>query len=189
MKRMLFLTLLIGLLLAGSCWAADFSLLLNDKSVQGRLNYAFDRNEYGESFADFRLLYNDDKETLLGTVAGGVQGEPGNIPGLKFGAELLGNFGTSENNQDLISLGLGLRLSYQPPQLQGVGAYVRAQYSPELLSLLDSDGMFEHALGLSYMITPRAGLMVEYQRVRVDFGQYGKTSIDEELRGGVLLNF
>jgi YfaZ precursor len=180
--------LLLGLL-AGSCWGADFSLLLNNDSVQGNLNIDLDKNDYGASFAGLRLLYNDDNDTLLGSVSGGVSGEPGNIPGVKVGAQVLANLGNSNNDRDLLVIGLGLLASYQPPQLQGLGVYARAQYAPELLCFLDSEGLYELAIGLSYTVTPKATLSLEYQNTDVDFKNAGHQNIDDSLRLGVIFHF
>ena len=189
MKRVFFGALLVFGFLAGSCWGADFSFLLNDNSAQANLDISLDKNEYGSSFGGIRVLYNDKKETLLGSLSGGVSGEPGDIPGLKLGVEILGNLGTSKENNDLLSLGLGLLASYQPPQLQGFGTYVRGQWTPELLSFLDCEGMVEGAFGVSYMVMPKATLKVEYQVIEADFKDAKNQDIDESLRVGVVFHF
>ena len=189
MKRVFWSAVLFLTLLAGPCWGADFSLVLNNDSAQGALNIDLDKNEYGSSFVGFRLLYNDDKETLLGSVSGGVTGEPGNIPGVKVGAQLLANLGSSRNDRNLLTVGLGLLASYQPPQFQGLGVYTRAQYAPELLCFLDSEGMVELAVGLSYMVTPKATVSLEYQNTEVDFKDVGDQDIDNSLRVGVVFHF
>jgi len=189
MKSAFWSTVLFCCLLAGPCWGADFSLLLNNDSAQGVLNIDLDNNDYGESFAGFRLLYNDDKETLLGTVSGGVSGEPGNIPGVKIGAQVLANLGSSADDRNLLAIGLGLMGSYQPPQLQGIGVYARAQYAPKLLCFIDSEGMLEVAVGLNYTITPKATISLEYQNTKVDFENTGDRDIDNALRAGILFHF
>ena len=188
MKPVLWTILFFGFL-TNSCWGADFSFLLNDVSMQARLNYVFDQNDYGDSFAGLRVLYNDDKDTLLGTVSGGVNGEPGDIPGLKIGAEILGNLGSNDDDRSLLTLGLGLLASYQPAQLQGLGFYGRAQYAPRFLCFLDSEGMYESAIGVSYAVTPKAALSLEYQNTNVDFDNVGSTDIDNSLRVGILFHF
>lgn len=189
MKSFFWWCLLFCCLLAGPCWAADFSVLLNNDSVQGRLNFELDHNEYGASFAGLRLLYNDDKETLLGTVSGGVSGAPGNIPGLTIGAEVLANAGSTANDRKLLAFGLGLLANYQPPRLQGIGFYARAQYAPKLLCFLDSERLFEQAVGLSYMVTPKATIALEYQNNEVDFDDSGNRHIDDSLRAGIVFHF
>ena len=186
--RVLVSAIVAILLLSGNCWSADFSLLLNDDSVQAVLSTAFDKNEFGESIVGGRLLYNDDKDSLLGSVSAGVSGEPGNLDGLKVGAEVRGNLGRSDSS-DLLTFGLGLLASYQPPQLQGLGAYVRVQYSPELLSFLDSERLWEAVVGLNYMFTPKANVLLEYQNVEVDFDTIGKRDIDESIRLGIQFFF
>ncbi len=178
--------------LTGSCWAADFSLVLNDSSVQGALGFTLDQNDYGESQIGGRVLYNDDRETLLGSLGAGVSGSPGNIPGVKLGASILANLGRTDGvlgSQNIIAFGLGLQASYQPPQLEGLGIYGRAQYAPKILSFSDSERLWEGALGASYMITPKAAIMLEYQKVNVELKKYGRTAIDDSVRAGVQFYF
>lgn len=188
MIKILLATSVTVFFLTGSAWSADFSLLLNDDSAQAVLSSAFDKNEFGDSTVGGRLLYNDDKDSLFGSVGVGVSGEPGNLDGLKVGAQVLGNLGRSDRN-DLLTFGLGLLASYQPPQLQGLGAYGRVQYSPELLSFLDSERLWEAAVGLNYMFTPKATLLLEYQNVEVDFDALGSQDIDESIRIGIQFFF
>ena len=188
MKRVLGTTVLLCLLLAGSCWAADFSLLLNDFSAQGRFNIALDKNDFGESYTEMRLLYNDHKDTQFGTIAGGVSGEPGDIPGVKFGAEVLANLGSS-NDKNLMAIGLGLKVNYLPPPVPGLAVYGRLQYAPELLSFLNCKNLFEPAVGVSYMITPKAAISVEYQNIRADIKHTGHRNIDNAVRAGILFHF
>lgn len=189
MKRVFYGTVLFSFLLTGSGLGADFSVLLNDDSVQGRFDFAFDQKQYGESIAGLRLLYNDDKETWLGTVSGGVRGQLGAVPGADVGARVLVNGGSSFNDRDLLAIGLGLQASYQPPPLRGAGIYARAQYAPELLSFLDSEDLFEWAIGLDYMITPKATITLEYQKVEVDFENTGERDIDDSVRAGIIFHF
>lgn len=188
MLKIVLAALAAVLFFAGSCWSADFSLVINDDSVQGVFGSAFNKNEFGESIVAGRLLYNDDKDTLLGSVGAGVIGEPGNVDGLKAGAQVIGNFGSS-NNRDLLTFGLGVLVSYQPPQLQGLGTYGRLQYAPKLLSFLDSERMWEAAVGLSFMFTPKAIALLEYQNVEVDFEKTGKRTIDDSVRIGIKFFF
>lgn len=188
MLKILISALVAVSLLVGNCWSADFSLLINDDSVQGLLNTAIDKNEFGESLLAGRLLYNEDRDTLLGSIGLGVSGEPGNLDGLKVGAQIIGNLGRSDN-RELLTFGLGLQGSYQPPQLQGLGVYGRGQYAPKLLSFLDSERLWEGAVGLSYMFTPKATVLLEYQKVKVDFEKIGNRSIDESVRLGIQFFF
>ena len=74
MYKFVYVTIFAVLLMTGNCWAADFSLVLNDDSVQGVLSKTFNSNELGESILGGRLLYSDDKDTLLGSVNVGVRG-------------------------------------------------------------------------------------------------------------------
>jgi len=189
MKSIFWSSVLVFSLLAAPCWGADFSLLLNNDSAQGTFSVDLDKSDYGATFAGLRLLYNGDQETWLGSVAGGVTGEPGNIPGVKVGVELLGNMGVTKNDHDLLVIGLGALVSYQPPQFQGAGVYTRLQYAPELLCFLDSEGMTEFAIGLSYAVTPKATISLEYQNVDVDFKNVDGKDIDNSVRAGIVFHF
>ena len=186
--RVLFAVLVSTLLLAVNCQATDFSIVLNDDSVQGVLGIAFNENEVGESLFEGRILYDDDRDSLLGSAAVGVRGTPGNVPGLQLGAKVIGNVGRLDK-LDVVTIGLGLDASYQPPQLQGFGAHGRFQYSPQLLSFSDSEGFRELAFGCFYSFTPRASLLVEYQNTEADFDTYGDRRLDDSIRAGLLFHF
>lgn len=188
MYKFVYVTFFAVLLMTGNCWAADFSLVLNDDSVQGVLSKTFNSNELGESILGGRLLYSDDKDTLLGSVNVGVRGAPGNIAGLKLGAQVNGNWGRS-NKKDLLAFGLGVSSSYQLPQLHGLGVYGRLQYAPKLLSFMDSERMWETAVGVNYAFNPKAMLVVEYQNIEVDFEGTRTLHIDESVRAGIQFYF
>jgi hypothetical protein len=188
MFRVFSSAILLFFLIVINSWSADFSLLLDYQSVQAVVSQTIDNNGLGETLLNGRLLYGDDKDTLLGSAAVGVRGEPDYIDGLKLGAEIIGNWGRS-NKQDILNVGLGASANYQPLQFHGLGVYGRIHYSPELLSFLDSEWMLETALGVFYTFTPLASFVVEYQNIEVDFDKKGSRRIDDSVRFGLQFYF
>lgn len=186
-RAFIFSTVLFSLT-AVNAWSTDFSLLLNDESAQAVVSQPLVSNEFGETAFKGRLLYGDDKDTLLGSAAVGVRGEPNYIDGLKIGADIIGNWGRSDK-KDVLNVGLGILANYQPLQLQGLGAYGRIHYSPKLLSFLDSEWMLETAVGVYYTFTPLASFVIEYQNIEVDFDKKNTTRIDDSVRLGLQFYF
>lgn len=180
------------LLLATACGAAatTFDLNLNDYSAQIQLAAPLTSDAYGTSVATGRFLHNEDEDTTLGSVGIDFLGSPGNIPGFEFGvgAQLAG--GEGKRDQEILAAGVGARVNFQPPGLQGVGLAARAYYFPSIFSMLDVDRMYELALRGGYALTPKVSIYAEYQNMRADFEDTsGRTGIDEGVRVGFEAKF
>jgi hypothetical protein len=171
-------------LLAASAWAQSVEMDLNDYSAQVRYEHPLYSDDYGLTLVNSRLLYNDDKNTILGSIGVDFVGSPGNVPGLKVGvgSHLYG--GKTQRSQALTAVAIGVRSHYSPPHLGGLGIEGRVLYSPKLLTFVDAERMLETAVRLGFAITPKVRLFAEYQRIGVSFEDFGTWSIDEGIRGG-----
>jgi hypothetical protein len=169
--------------------AAVLDLDFNDSSVQLGFAHNLSEDEYGSARGRLRLLYNDHEETTLGSAGLDFAGSPGNVPGLEvgIGAQLLG--GEADRGQDLLALAVGVQATWAPPILGGFGLGGRVAYAPEIFCWLDSERVVESAARLSYAVTPRATLFLEYQNIRSDFEDHGNWTIDDDLRGGFEARF
>ncbi len=187
-KRTLFIFAIISLG-AGSAAAASIDLGFNDNSFQLEYQHPLRSDDYGASIASARFLYNDDEETVLGSLGFDFVGEPGNVPGLDLGvgAELYG--GETDQNLDFINLGIAAQATYAPPRLGGLGLSARLAYAPEIFSFLDSEGLFEYDLRLTYAALPRVKVYLGYQNIRMDFEDSGSKTIDEAVRIGFIGHF
>lgn len=188
MKKLLVPTLLFWLA-AASAPAASLDFSFNDSSVQAGLSQPITEDEYGSSRVNARFLYNDHEETTLGSAGIDFFGSPGNVPGLEVGVggRLVG--GEADHGQDLLALAIGGQASWAPPVLGGVGLAAKAFYAPQIFAWLDSERLLETGVRLSYAVTPRVGLHLEYQNIRCDFDDHGNWTIDDEVRVGFEARF
>lgn len=188
MKRVL-LGCLIGLLAATFAQATSFELGLNDSSAQLRLGHALRGDELGQTLLQLRGLYSDKEETKLGSVGLEFAGEPGNVLGFEVGVGANAYLGKAHRGRDFFNLALSLRADYAPPALNGLGFSGRLAYAPEVLSFVESESLFEAAGQVSYAITPKARVLVEYQNIRNEFERRGNWTIDDAVRLGFQTRF
>jgi hypothetical protein len=178
-------------LCAASAGAASLDLSLNDDSVQAQAFLPISQDAYGTTQVGIRGLYNDEYNTKL--VSGEIDflGKPGDIPGLTAGIGLIvwGGEAGRGGDFDLLSVGLGAKVGFAPPQLMGVGIDGKFFYGPKILTGGDADRVFESGLRLSYAFIPKARLFVEYQKIHVDADNGGDGDIDDDLRIGFEAKF
>lgn len=180
---------LLGLLLATSAQAASFEFGLNDSSAQLRLGQALRSDELGQTLLQFRGLYSDQEETKLGSLGLEFVGEPGNVLGLDVGVGANAYLGKTHRGRDFFNLALGLQVTYVPPFLGGLGFGGRLAYAPEVLSFIESESLVESAAQVSYAVTPKARVFVEYQNIRNEFERRGNWTIDDAVRLGFQTRF
>ncbi len=188
MKR-LGIALLFILMATSVTYAESISLEFNDDSAQLGYAHVINQDYYGTSLLNFRGLYNQDKETKLGTIGFEFSGEPGNAPGLRFGigGDVYG--GTTDVNQDMLALGVIGKIAYAPPTLGGLGFEGKIGYAPKIFSLLDLDRLLETNVGVSFAIMPNVKVYVDYQNIKADFEYQRTTHIDENVRVGFTAKF
>jgi len=172
----------------GTAWAGTVSLDFNNESSQFSYIHLLNREAYGDSIAGFRLLYNEDRDTFLGTVSAGVKGSPGTIPGLETGVQISAN-GSDTDSERMLAIGVGLFLDYSPPILRGLGVLAGVNYAPKVFTFMDAEKYLESGVGIHYAFMPRADLILSYQNVLVDFETYGDVRVDDSLRIGIRLEF
>jgi opacity protein-like surface antigen len=183
---------LLGLLLfalASTAGAASVALELNDHSAQAGFRQTLPGQGYGDSLVGARLLYNENRDVVLGGIYGGVTGSPGNVGGLTFGVMLALNLADLPHGNELIAAGVGLEARYLPPQLMGVGLDTHLTYGPDIFTFGDADNYLESGLGLSYQVLPNARLTLGYQHIRASLGKHHSYRLDNTLRLGVVLDF
>lgn len=187
MLRTFWLALLL-FSVSGTAWAGTFSLDFNDESAQFGYVQSLTQEAYGNSLAGVRLLYNDDTETILGTVGFGVQGSPGNIPGLKTSI-LVSINGSDTDGEAMLAVALGLMVDYVPHALEGLGVSAGIRYAPDIFTFIDAENYLETFVGVRYTIMPNAALTLAYQNIRIDFDEYDDVRVDDSVRIGVRFDF
>lgn len=188
MKREL-LGCLFCLLVAAPAQATIFELGLNDTSAQVRLTQPLRSDELGQTLLQARGLYSDKEETKLGSLGLEFAGEPGNVPGFEVGVGATAYLGKAHRGRDFFNLALGLRADYAPPSLAGLGFTGRLAYAPEVLSFIESEGLLETSGQVSFAVTPKARVFVEYQNLRNEFERRGNWTIDDAIRLGFQARF
>jgi len=182
------LTLLCACL-ALPAWAGTFSIDLNNDSTQLQYIQNLNTQNYGDSLAKVRYLYDDDTDTNLIGVAAGVTGSPGNADGLKFGFDLGLNASESDRDLSVVAVGIGVNAGYNPPAMRGLGVEGHVVYSPQNFTFADGEEYVEWGLGVSYQVLPNASLTLAYQNIEIDFENFGKGEIDDAVRIGLRLDF
>ncbi len=180
---------ILALVLAGPAAASSLDLNFNDYSAQAEFASEIAADQYGRSQWRGRLLYNDKRDTVLGSVGVDFLGSPGNIPGLELGIGAKVNGGKTASGrarQDLLTLAIGGQGIFAPPFWGGFGIAGSLFYSPQIFSLLDAERLLEWDVRLNYAVSPRIGVYAGYQRTRADFDRPtpAKRTIDEGLRLG-----
>lgn len=189
MKIRIFLLGLSLFALTSTAGAASVSIELNDHSVQAGLRQTLPGQGYGDSLVGARLLYNENRDVVLGGIYGGVTGSPGNIGGLTFGVMLALNLADLPHGNDLLAAGIGLETRYLPPQLMGVGIDAHLTYGPDIFTFGDADSYIESGVGLGYQMLPNARLTLGYQHVRAGIDHGRDFRLDNTIRIGVTLDF
>jgi len=194
MKHLLILAACL-LTLSGNVWAAANSLELNfnDDSAQARLGMIINQDAYGTSLFDFRGMFNDENELNGWMVSAGLDfiGEPGNVPGLELGIVADLKVGESDvEDSDFGAAGVGGLVRYFPPALGGFGFAGRLVYSPKIFTMLEAERLTEFSGRVGYVITPKIGVHVEYQKIEVEYDNIlGEVDVDDEVRVGFEARF
>ena len=177
-------------LCAASAGAASLDMSLNDDSLQAQVFVPVTQDAYGTTQVGVRGLYNDDDETKLLSGEIDFLGKPGDVPGLTAGVGVIvwGGEAGSDGEFDILSVGIGLKAGFAPPQLMGVGIDGKFFYGPKILTGGDSERVFESGLRVSYAFIPKARCFVEYQKIHVDFDG-GDGNLDDDLRIGFEAKF
>ncbi len=187
--RLRLLFAFIFCLFATAAAADSIDLGFNDESFQIGYERPLASDNYGTSVGNARLLYNDDEETLLGSLGFDFIGEPGNVPGLDVGvgAKLYGGTADDGNDTDFLNLAVGVRAAYAPPPLWGLGADARFYYAPKIFSFIDSERLMESDLRLTYAVVPKVKVYLGYHNVRLKDEDSGHThTIDDGIRLGFI---
>lgn len=188
MYKVLVLTLL-ACLVAVSAQATSLDIGFNDNSAQVGLSTPIHQDYLGSSQVNGRFLYNNDKDTRLGSAGFDFIGEPGNVPGLGAGVGARVYGGKGNDTEDILTLGVGGRVSYAPPNLNGLGVSGRLIYSPRIFSFLDVHRMLEAGARVFYAITPKVRINLDYQNIQADYKHRDDVSVDEGLRIGFEAHF
>lgn len=180
---------LLCICLALPAWAGTFTIDLNDESTQLQYIQNLNTQNYGDTVAKARYLYNDDSDTNLVGVAGGVSGSPGNVDGLKFGFDVALNLAETDPDENLVAVGIGVNAAYSPPAMRGLGVEGHFVYSPEIFTFADAEDYVEWGLGVNYQVLPNARLTLAYQNIEAEFENIGDRELDDSVRIGIKLDF
>lgn len=187
--RHLLLLALTFILMAATAQAASVGLDFNDNSFEARGSYDINQDQNGRAVIDGRFLYNDDKDSRLGSAGLRVMTEPMTLPGFSVGAGIKGYLGRTHHGDDLGNIGVGANVEFTPPALYGVGFGGKLYYAPKIFSFYDSDGLWEANLRTFYNFSPALQVYLGYQKVRGKFDNAPDQNLDSDLRLGLNLSF
>jgi hypothetical protein len=181
-----FLLVCVFVISTATVAAADtVDIGFSDESFQFVYEKGLAQDEYGTALFNGRFLYNDDKDTRLGSLGLDFVGRPGNIAGLGLGAGAKIYVGKADPDIDFMNLGIGLLGDYVFPQLQGLGISARLNYAPKVFSFRDSERLLESEVRLTYAVLPKVRLYLGYQHIRLDVeDRSGHSTIDDSFRIG-----
>jgi len=188
MRRTVLLTLALSLV-ASAALAASVGLDFNDDSFEARAGFDVNRDEYGRAILDGRFLFNDDKDSRLGSAGLRVMTSPQALPGLSVGAGFAGYLGRTHHGDDLGNIGVGADIDFAPPALYGGGIGGKFYYAPTIFSFNDSDGLWEFNLRGYYNFSPALQMYVGFQKIRGEFERAPDQNLDSDLRLGLNLSF
>lgn len=178
-------------LCAASAGAMSLDMSLNDDSIQAQVFLPITEDAYGTTLVGIRGLYNDDHDTKLLSAELDFLGKPGDISGLNAGIGMMvwgGEVGSGSDPADILSLGVGAKVGFAPPQLMGFGLDGKFFYGPKILTTGESERVYESAVRLTYAFIPKVRCFVEYQKIHVDFEE-GDGNIDDDFRIGFEAKF
>ena len=130
----------------------------------------------------------DEGRVGVGSLGVGVQGSPGNVPGLKTGVHI-SLVGSDTKDLNMMAVGVGLQVNYAPPSLRGLGMLAAVNYAPDVFAFMDAESYLETSVGLFFNFMPTAALTLSYNNLLVDFEDFGDVRLDESVRLGVRLRF
>ncbi len=167
--------------------AGTIDLGLNDDSAEMTFRQILSEDTLGSSELVIKGVHNtEDNDASIIGIGLDVFGELLEGLDLGIGARV---YGADFEDFEAVALTLGGLIKYAPPFLNGFGFYYSAYYAPEIFSWADAEHYFDIDAGVSYQLVPRAGVFVGYNKTRIDFENYGRTTVDEEIRGGISISF
>ncbi len=182
------MALVVVLLLSASvAQAGSLAISFNDLSAQLAFEQAVTEDAWGRSVVGVRGLYNDRKDTELLSgglnVMGGIEGT-----GLELGAGVRGYYVDSDGD-DILSGGLGGLVRFVPPGFSRASLSGSVFYCPKVFTALDGERMWETEVAASFEIVPRANIFLSYTTIKAKIEDRGDRTLDDSLRGGLILSF
>lgn len=191
MKARLWISSVLGSMVAANAWAGELDLTLSDESVWVQYTQPIRYEDYGRTAVDFGLLYTESDD-WLGSLGLGVQGEVGSqAPGLEFGLGIRGYAGIVDDDYDVSAITLGLSGMYVPPSLSRLGIVAHVNYSPNITTYGDAERFTDFGLRLEYEVLPVASAYVGYRQVdvKLDRRNMSDVDVDETVFVGIRLSF
>ena len=182
MLQRLFLTIMLSVFsLAAVGQSLDMNL--SNDTAEIRLNiFPAGSTRFGETQVNLGLLYTTD-EDYVGTAGLMVVGETGSgSPGLEAGVGVRLFGGTTEKDNDFVSLTVSGLLRYSPPALDRLKLGVYIDYSPKIVTFMDGENFINYGVRVGYEVLQQAQIYAGYRRMDLDAS--GRDSNDTIDSGG-----
>ena len=168
--------------------AGWFDINISGSSATAELGAHFGNDPQGRFGLGVRGLYNNDRDTTLGTVIARWDAESDAVPGLSFliGVEAMAG---TEDELDVGAAAVAIESDFGPPKWKG--AYVGAglAYAPDIFTWSDTETAYWWSVRAGYRINPKARIYLEYEQLRVDFVDIGRRTLDDGIKGGFGVRF
>jgi len=193
MTKKLIISFSVMMLWATGVHATEFGISFNDFSAQVAVRNQVGTYDSGHSILSVRGLYNERRDTSLFSASFDVMGPVANS-GLEIGAGINGYYVETEASgtsitDDIAAAGIGAIIRFTPPGMEKLRFTGRVYYCPEIFTGLDGENVLEAEARASFEIAPNARVFVTYNEIRVDIENKGDRTIDDTVRGGLIIIF
>lgn len=165
-----FVCVCVGMLL--TCGAAQatssLDLGLSNDSVRVRYGKDISTSPQGRKEVGVGALFNNNDNTMLDAWFHITDEAGSKAPGLDASVGFKAYLGRTKHHEYL-GLGIGGELLYRPVQNNRILLSAGGHFSPNIVTFLDADNLWEINLRVGYEILPAAIAYISYQNVRVNF--------------------
>lgn len=173
----------IGVLLGSSAAQAASSLDLSLSNESARVRYGKDisSSPQGRKELGVGALYNTNDNAMLDAWFHITDEAGSKAPGLDASVGFKGYLGKTKH-MEYLGLGIGGALLYRPVQNNRIQLSAGAHFSPNIVTFLDADNLWEINARIGYEVLPAAIAYISYQNIRVNFSVYENEQVIQ--RGG-----
>ncbi len=165
--------------------ASSLDLGLSNESVRVRYGKDVSTSPQGRKEAGVGALYNT-KDNAMFDAWFHITDEAGSkAPGLDASVGFKAYVGKTKH-REYLGVGIGGALLYRPAQSNRLLLSAGAHFSPNIVTFLDADNLWELNARLGYEVLPSAIAYISYQNVRVNFNSKQFENEQVVQRGGQL---
>ncbi|WP_455216655.1 YfaZ family outer membrane protein [Kaarinaea lacus] len=190
---MLVRILLAGILLVVSIGAHAAKMDVNLSQDSARFTYysLVGGSNFGRTEMSGSLMYNDEKNMLVGLGIQVIDVAGSDTPGLEIGVGPRVYYFTSDDpDASGLVIAVGGDFRYKLAQMPRVVFSGNIHYAPSITSTIDADSYMEFGLRAGYELLPTADIYLGIRSVRVDYTKgIGDHKLDDTAMVGMTFSF